>query len=74
VLGQFDTAVNSAFPVITAAFSLTRREMQWVVIPLVLAQSSLMLIFERLGDLFGYRRILVSSQVKTCSGAIFRIP
>lgn len=57
MLGPFDTAVNTAFPVITAAFGLPLREIQWVVIPFVLAQSSLTLIFGRLGDLFGYRRI-----------------
>lgn len=60
LLGPFDSAVNTAFPVITAAFALPLREIQWVVIPFVLAQSSLTLIFGRLGDLFGYRRIFAA--------------
>ena len=56
-VGPFDTTVNTAFPVITAAFGLAPHEIQWVVIAFVLAQSSLTLVFGRLGDLFGYRRI-----------------
>ena len=56
-IGPLDTTVNTAFPVITAAFGLAPHEIQWVVIAFVLAQSSLTLVFGRLGDLFGYRRI-----------------
>ena len=57
LLAPFDTTVNTAFPVITAAFSLPLRDIQWVVIPFVLAQSSFALIFGHLGDRFGHRRI-----------------
>lgn len=58
MVGPFDTTVNTAFPVITAAFSLALHEIQWVVIAFVLAQSSFTMIFGRLGDLFGHRRIV----------------
>lgn len=52
-----DTAVNIAFPAITAAFDLEVRAIQWVVICYVLTYASLMLVFGKLGDLFGHRRI-----------------
>ena len=55
--GPLDTAVNTPLPVITPAFGLLMREILWVVIPSVLAEASLTLIFERPGDLLGYRRI-----------------
>ncbi len=52
-----DTAVNIAFPAITAAFGLEVRTIQWIVICYVLTYTSLMLVFGKLGDLLGYRRI-----------------
>jgi len=52
-----DTAVNIAFPAITAAFDLQVRTIQWIVICYVLTYTSLMLVFGKLGDLLGYRRI-----------------
>jgi MFS family permease len=52
-----DTSVNIAFPAITAAFDLQVRAIQWVVICYVLTYASLMLVFGKLGDLFGHRRI-----------------
>ncbi len=55
-----DTSVNVAFPVITEAFALPLREIQWVVIAFVLAQSSLTIVFGRLGDLHGHRRIFTA--------------
>jgi MFS family permease len=57
LLSPLDTAVNTAFPVITAAFGLALRDIQWVVIPFVLAQSCLALVFGHLGDRIGHRRI-----------------
>jgi MFS family permease len=60
-LGSFvaslDTTVNTAFPVITAAFSLPLRDIQWVVIPFVLAQSSTALVSGYLGDRLGHLRV-----------------
>ncbi|HJQ60262.1 MAG TPA: MFS transporter [Vineibacter sp.] len=52
-----DTSVNIAFPAITAAFGIEVRTIQWVVICYVLTYASLMLVFGKLGDLFGYRRM-----------------
>lgn len=57
LLSPLDTAVNTAFPVITAAFGLELRDIQWVVIPFVLAQSCLALVFGHLGDRIGHRRV-----------------
>src|SRR5262249_30212849 len=52
-----DTSVNIAFPAITTAFDLQVRAIQWIVICYVLTYTSLMLVFGKLGDLFGHRRI-----------------
>jgi MFS family permease len=49
-----DTAVNIAFPAITARFGLALPEIQWVVIGYVLTYGSLMLGIGRLGDIFGH--------------------
>lgn len=57
LVGPFDTTVNTAFPVITGAFALGPRDIQWVVIAFVLAQSSLALAFGHLGDRLGHRRV-----------------
>ncbi len=55
--GTLDTAVNVAFPAITAAFTLELQAIQWVVIAYMLTYSSLILVSGRLGDLYGHRRI-----------------
>lgn len=52
-----DSSVNIAFPDITKGFGISIDAIQWVVICYVLTYSSLMLIFGKLGDLFGYRRV-----------------
>jgi EmrB/QacA subfamily drug resistance transporter len=52
-----DTAVNIAFPDITASFGLPIETIQWVVICYVLTYASLMLAFGRLGDIFGHGRV-----------------
>lgn len=57
LLAPLDTAVNVAFPSITAAFALALRDIQWIVIAFVVAQSLLTIAFGRLGDLHGHRRI-----------------
>ena len=57
LVAPLDTTVNTAFPVITAAFSLPLRDIQWVVIPFVLAQSSFALVFGHLGDRLGHRQV-----------------
>ncbi|MEM7407440.1 MAG: MFS transporter [Pseudomonadota bacterium] len=57
--GPLDTAVNVAFPSITAAFGVDVDAIQWVVVSYVLTYSSLLLGFGRLADLYGHRRIFV---------------
>ncbi|MEN9315779.1 MAG: hypothetical protein RIS35_2172, partial [Pseudomonadota bacterium] len=57
LVGPFDTTVNTAFPVITEAFRVAQRDIQWVVIAFVLTQSALGVLFGHLGDRFGHRRI-----------------
>jgi EmrB/QacA subfamily drug resistance transporter len=52
-----DTAVNIAFPDITASFRLPIEMIQWVVIAYVLTYASLMLAFGRIGDIFGHARV-----------------
>lgn len=52
-----DTAVNIAFPSITAGFGLPIEMIQWVVICYVLTYSSLMLAFGRVGDIFSHGRV-----------------
>lgn len=52
-----DSSVNIAFPAITRAFDAPLEAIQWVVICYVLTYSSLMLVFGKLGDLFGHRRV-----------------
>jgi MFS family permease len=57
IAAPLDTAVNIAFPSITQAFGLQVQDIRWIVIAYVLTYASLMLVFGRLGDLLGYRRI-----------------
>src|SRR5260370_42585339 len=52
-----DSAVNVAFPNITASFDLSIQMIQWVVICYVLTHASLLLAFGRVGDIFGYGRV-----------------
>ena len=52
-----DTAVNIAFPDITASFGLPIETIQWVVICYVLTYASLMLAFGRVGDIFSHGRV-----------------
>jgi MFS family permease len=54
-----DSAVNIDFSAIVARFGLPIPMIQWVVITYVLTQTSLMLTFGRVGDMFGYRRIFL---------------
>ncbi len=70
-----DSAVNVAFPAITGAFGLSLEQIRWIVIVYMLAQTSLMLVFGRIGDMVGYKRVfLLGSAVSavamtTCSVA-----
>jgi len=56
----FDSSVNFAFPYITRAFGLPIPAIQWVIIAYTLTYAALMLVFGRVGDLLGYRRIFLA--------------
>src|SRR5262252_9401611 len=58
-VGPLDTAVNIAFPAITAAFGIAITTIQWVVICYVLTYASLLLGCGRLGDIIGHKRVLL---------------
>jgi len=60
LVGPLDSAVNIAFPYITNAFGLPLTDIRWVIVSYVLTYSSLMLIFGKLGDLFGHRLIFAA--------------
>jgi len=63
-----DSAVNIAFPRITAAFDLPQSGIRWVIISYVLTYASLTLAFGKLGDLLGYRRVFVTGLVISAAG------
>ncbi len=52
-----DSALNIAFPAMTAHFGQPVAEIQWIVICYVLTYGSLMLGIGRLGDIFGHARV-----------------
>jgi EmrB/QacA subfamily drug resistance transporter len=58
-IGPLDTAVNIAFPAITAAFHISLPTIQWVIICYVLTYASLLLGCGRLGDIVGHRRVFL---------------
>jgi MFS family permease len=59
LLVPFDAAVNVAFGPIVRAFGLPIPAIQWVVIAYTLTYASLMLVFGRIGDMLGYRRMFL---------------
>ena len=56
----FNSSVNFAFPYITRAFGLPIPAIQWVVIAYTLTYAALMLVFGRVGDMLGYRRVFLA--------------
>lgn len=63
-----DSAVNIAFPSITQAFGLATADIRWVIISYVLTYASLTLVFGKVGDLFGYRRVFRAGLVIAAVG------
>jgi EmrB/QacA subfamily drug resistance transporter len=63
----FDSSVNVAFPHIIRGFDLPIPAIQWVVIAYTLTYAALTLVFGRVGDILGYRRIF---QFGNVSGAV----
>ena len=60
LVGPLDSSVNIAFPYITGAFGVPLEDIRWVIVSYVLTYSSLMLVFGKLGDLFGHRLIFTA--------------
>jgi MFS family permease len=54
-----DSSVNVGFPAIVGRFQLAIPEIQWIVIAYVLTQTSLLLVFGRIADMLGYRRVFL---------------
>lgn len=54
VVVPLDSAVNVAFPAITAAFGVPPSGIQCVIVCYVIANAALLLVFGRIGDLFGH--------------------
>ena len=59
LLVPFDATVNVAFAPIVRAFDLEIAAIQWVVISYTLTYASLMLVFGRIGDMLGHRRLFL---------------
>ncbi len=67
----FDSSVNVAFPHIIRAFALPIPAIQWVVIAYTLTYAALMLVFGRVGDMVGYRRVFLAGSA--CSTVAFAL-
>ena len=57
VAGPLDSAVNAAFPAISAAFDLEVAAIRWIVISYLVTFSCCVIVSGRLGDLFGYHKV-----------------
>jgi EmrB/QacA subfamily drug resistance transporter len=63
----FDSSVNVAFPHIVRGFDLAIPQIQWVVIAYTLTYAALTLVFGRIGDMVGHRKLF---QIGNVSGAL----
>src|ERR1051325_8411955 len=76
LLGQFmliidGTVVNVALPVIQADLHLTGARLSWVTSSYLIAFGGLLLLFGRLGDLIGRRRVfMIGLGVFTAASAV----
>jgi MFS family permease len=70
-LTSFDaSAVNAALPFVSEGFRTTRPIVQWVLLAELLVTSRLLLLFGRLGDQFGPKRICLAGFKVFVAGAI----
>jgi EmrB/QacA subfamily drug resistance transporter len=60
LLVSLDSALNIAFPAISAYFSVRVATIQWLVICYVLTNASLLLGCGRMADMLGYKRVFVA--------------
>ncbi len=70
IAAPLDSSVNIAFPSIARDLGFGVSDIRWVIIAYVLTYASLMLIFGKLGDLLGYRRIFQSGLVIATIGFV----
>ena len=54
------TIVNISLPVISEAFRVDFGLVSWVVMGYLLAEAGLLIVFGKLGDLYGFRRIFIA--------------
>ena len=60
IMGPLDGSIlNIALPAIASEFQAPLRSLKWVVIELLVASATL-LIFGRMGDLYGQKRIYIA--------------
>jgi len=71
LLGPLDSAVNIAFPDITTRFDIDLAEIRWVVIAYVATYASLMLVFGRIGDLYGHDKVFITGLAVCCAGFVW---
>ncbi|PKM80748.1 MAG: MFS transporter [Firmicutes bacterium HGW-Firmicutes-14] len=64
------SVVNIALPTIGAHFDATLAVVEWVIMAYLLMISSLLLIFGRLGDLYGHKKIYISGFVVFTIGSL----
>lgn len=65
----FDSSFNVAFPHIIRAFALPIPAIQWAVIAYTLTYAALTLVFGRVSDMIGYRRVFLAGCA--CSAIAF---
>jgi EmrB/QacA subfamily drug resistance transporter len=67
----FDSSVNVAFPHIIRWFGLSIPAIQWVVIAYTLTYAALTLVFGRVGDMVGHRRVFQWGNVIGAAAFLF---
>jgi EmrB/QacA subfamily drug resistance transporter len=71
VMGPLDASVvNIALPSLTQYFRVPITTVEWVVLAYLLALSTLLLTFGRLGDMFGHKRLYVAGFVVFTLGSL----
>ena len=73
MIGPLDTSVNIAFPHIIADLNQPMTMIQWLVTCYVLTYASLILIFGKLGDLYGQHKIFCIGLVISIVAFKYRI-
>ena len=68
LLGPLDSAVNIAFPDITSSFAIELQAIRWVIVAYVATYASLMLVFGRIGDLYGHNRVFIGGLAVCIAG------